>query len=112
MANKYSKQIEDTIEKNKQKYIDHLLKLVSIDTHDIGHGIEGGLEGNGQEYLIQVFEEMHADEIQKDPLTEEAIVKCNELYNEGNIGHNYENRFNVYATINGKSKKSILFSVC
>lgn len=40
MANKYSKQIEDTIEKNKQKYIDHLLKLVSIDTHDIGHGIE------------------------------------------------------------------------
>lgn len=110
MANKYSKQIEDTIEKNKQKYIDHLLKLVSIDTHDIGHGIEGGLEGNGQEYLIQVFEEMHADEIQKDPLTEEAIVKCNELYNEGNIGHNYENRFNVYATINGKSKKSILFN--
>ena len=44
MANKYSKQIEDTIEKNKQKYIDHLLKLVSIDTHDIGHGIQGGLE--------------------------------------------------------------------
>ena len=47
---KYSEIIEKTIEQNRQKYIDYLLKLVSIDTHDIGHGIDGGLEGEGQEY--------------------------------------------------------------
>ena len=52
----YKELIASTVEKNRQKYIDHLLKLVSIDTHDIGHGIEGGLEGAGQEYLVSVFE--------------------------------------------------------
>ena len=31
MEKNYSKLIEETVEKNKQKYIDHLLKLVSID---------------------------------------------------------------------------------
>lgn len=110
MAEEYSKRIEKTIEQNKQKYIDHLLKLVSIDTHDIGHGIDGGLEGQGQEYLISVFEEMKADTIEKDFLKEESIIKCKELYREGNLGHNYENRFNVYASLKGKSEKSILFN--
>ena len=110
MEKNYSKLIEETVEKNKQKYIDHLLKLVSIDTHDIGHGIEGGLEGNGQEYLMQVFEELNADKIEKDPLKEESILKCNELYGEGNTGHNYDNRFNVYAEIKGRSDKSLLFN--
>lgn len=110
MANEYSERIEKTIEQNKEKYIDYLLKLVSIDTHDIGHGIEGGLEKEGQEYLMQVFEQLDADEILKDPLKEESILKCNELYQEGNTGHNYENRFNVYATIKGASDKSLLFN--
>lgn len=31
----YKELIASTVEKNRQKYIDHLLKLVSIDTHDI-----------------------------------------------------------------------------
>lgn len=106
----YKELIASTVEKNRQKYIDHLLKLVSIDTHDIGHGIEGGLEGAGQEYLVSVFEEMGAQKIEKDPLKEESIVKCKELYWEGNTGHNYDNRFNVYATLKGKSDKSILFN--
>lgn len=110
MRKDYSERIEKTIEQNKEKYIDYLLKLVSIDTHDIGHGIEGGLEGEGQEYLVKVFEELNADKIEKDPLKEESIIKCKELYQEGNLGHNYENRFNVYATIQGKSDKSILFN--
>ena len=107
---KYSEIIEKTVEQNKQKYIDYLLKLVSIDTHDIGHGIDGGLEGEGQDYLAGVFEDMGADEVVKDPLSEEAVLKCNELYNEGNKGHNYDNRFNVYATFKGKTDKSILFN--
>lgn len=106
----YSKRIEETVEKNKKKYIDYLLRLVSIDTHDIGHGIDGGLEREGQEYLIELFKKLGAEEIEKDPLKEESIIKCHELYREGNQGHNYENRFNVYATIQGKSNKSILFN--
>lgn len=110
MLDNYSKRIDETIEKNKDKYIKYLLDLVSIDTHDIGHGIDGGLEGFGQEYLVKIFEEMKADHIERDPLTEEAIIKCNELYHEGNTGHNYDNRFNVYATLNGEKKKSILFN--
>ncbi len=102
--------IRETIEKNKEKYIDCLLKLASIDTHDIGHGIEGGLEAAGQEYLIELFKEMKADSIERDPLKEESILKCKELYREGNTGHNYDNRFNVYAQLKGKSEKSILFN--
>lgn len=102
--------IEEALEKNRQKYIDRLLKLVSIDTHDIGHGIDGGLEAAGQEYLAEVFQELGADTIERDPLNEESILKCKELYREGNPGHNYENRYNFYASFEGKSKKSILFN--
>ena len=47
--------LDQTLEKNKQKYIDRLLKLVSIDTHDIGHGIEGGLEAEGRNILRKFF---------------------------------------------------------
>ena len=67
--------LDQTLEKNKQKYIDRLLKLVSIDTHDIGHGIEGGLEAEGQEYLAEIFRDIGAEEIVRDPLKEESIIK-------------------------------------
>ena len=50
-----NKRIEKALEENKQKYIDHLLKLVSIDTHDIGHGIEGGLEAEGQDFMACII---------------------------------------------------------
>lgn len=104
------KRIQEALEANKQKYIDCLLKLVSIDTHDIGHGIEGGLEAAGQDYMAELFQELGADKVEKDPLKEESILKCKELYREGNTGHNYENRYNVYATFQGKQEKSILFN--
>lgn len=104
------KRIEEALEKNRQKYIDRLLKLVSIDTHDIGHGIDGGLEAAGQEYLAEVFHEIGADTVERDYLSEESILKCKALYREGNPGHNYENRYNVYATFQGKSERSILFN--
>ena len=102
--------LEEALNKNREKYINCLLKLVSIDTHDIGHGIEGGLEAKGQEYLAEIFHELGAEEIKRDQLKEESIVKCKGLYGEGNPGHNYENRYNVYATFSGKSEKSILFN--
>lgn len=105
-----NKKIEKALEQNKQKYINNLLKLVSIDTHDIGHGIEGGLEAEGQDFLAELFEAMGADEVIKDPLKEESIVKCKEKYREGNTGHNYDKRYNVYASFPGKTEKSILFN--
>lgn len=102
--------LDQTLEKNKQKYIDRLLKLVSIDTHDIGHGIEGGLEAEGQEYLAEIFRDIGAEEIVRDPLKEESIIKCKELYREGNLGHDYTNRYNLYGTFPGESKKTLLFN--
>lgn len=57
-----NKSIEKALEENKQKYIDYLLKLVSIDTHDIGHGIEGGLEAEGQDFMADLFHELGAGE--------------------------------------------------
>ena len=105
-----NRSIEKALEENKQKYIDYLLKLVSIDTHDIGHGFEGGLEAEGQDFMADLFHELGAGEVVKDPLKEDSIVKCKEQYREGNTGHNYENRYNVYASFPGKSKRSILFN--
>ena len=105
-----NRSIEKALEENKQKYIDYLLKLVSIDTHDIGHGIEGGLEAEGQDFMADLFHELGAGEVVKDPLKEDSIVKCKEQYREGNTGHNYENRYNVYASFPGKSKRTILFN--
>jgi acetylornithine deacetylase len=99
-----------TLLANREKYINRLLKLVEIDTRDIGHGIEGGLEGNGQKYLIDVFKELGADEIITDQLREEVIQKAIEMYHEGNPGHNYDNRYNVYATFKGEGGRSIMFN--
>ena len=36
--------LKEVLEQNKEKYIEELKKLVGIDTHDLGHGIDGGLE--------------------------------------------------------------------
>lgn len=104
------KQLEDALQRNKDKYIECLFNLIRRDSHDIGHGIDGGLEANGQEYIREIFKSLNADEIICDPLCEESIVKCKELYREGNTGHNYDNRYNVYAKFNGNGGKSILFN--
>ncbi len=107
----------DTIEKlrraladNKQYYIDRLTDLVAIDTRDIGHGIKGGLEQKGQEYLAALYKELGAADVQTEPMREEPITQAIAQYHEGNPGHNYDNRYNVYATFKGKREKSILFN--
>ncbi len=104
------KKLDEALKKNQDKYIDCLLNLIRRDSHDIGHGIDGGLEANGQEYIQEVLRELGANEIVCDPLSEESILKCKELYGEGNTGHNYENRYNVYGTFEGNGSKSILFN--
>ena len=36
------------------------MDLIAIDTHDLGHGISGGLEKQGQEYMVKLFADMGA----------------------------------------------------
>ena len=93
--------LKEVLEENKQAYIQRLMDLIAIDTHDLGHGIAGGLEKQGQEYMVKLFEDMGADSIRRDPMTEEAIKECLAKYQEGNIGHNYDDRYNVYAVFKG-----------
>ena len=33
--------LKEVLEQNKEKYIEELKNLVGIDTHDLGHGIDG-----------------------------------------------------------------------
>lgn len=101
--------LKDTLEKNKDKYISRLSDIVAIDTQDIGHGIDGGLEKEGQDYLIEMFKAMGAS-VEKDQLREEVIQRAIKEYNEGNPGHNYQDRYNVYAKFKGKGGKSIMFN--
>lgn len=105
------KKLLETFEKNKVEYLRHLKNLVAIDTQVIGHGILGGKEKEGQEYIEKLFQEMNADEILIEPMTEEIIQQGVEQYQEGNLGHNYEDRYNVIAKFKGNPEgKSILFN--
>lgn len=102
--------LKEVLEKNKQKYIDRLSELVAIDTHDLGHGIDGGLEKQGQDYMVELFRKMGA-EVTLDPMKEEDIEKCFSLYQEGNLGHQQTDRYNVYAHFNGeKPGKTLMFN--
>lgn len=105
-----NEKLRQTLEKNKDKYISRLAELVAIDTHDIGHGIEGGLEEKGQDYLVKMFEGMGASSVIKDQVTEEVIQRSLAEFKEGNSAHNYDGRYNVYATFKGNGGKSIMFN--
>lgn len=103
--------LKDTLEQHKKEYLQYLCDLVACDTQDLGHGIAGGREKAGQEYLEALFEKMGADEIVKDPMTEAAIQKCYDSYGEGNLGHNYDDRYNLYALFQGDDvSKTLMFN--
>lgn len=91
--------LKEVLEQNKEKYIEELKNLVGIDTHDLGHGIDGGLEKQGQEYMVNLFESMGADEITVDPMDEGCDSESYKKHQEGNLGHNQTDRANVYADI-------------
>lgn len=102
--------LRDTLEHHKEEYVQYLKDLVSIDTQDLCHGIAGGKEKRGQEYLRKLFESMKADKIEVDQMQEEVIQKSIKMHNEGNPGHCYEDRYNLYATFCGKGGRSLLFN--
>lgn len=104
------KQLERAFIENKEQYLEHLLELIRIDTQDIGHGIDGGREGNGQRYMMDLFQKMGAT-VRTQNMTEELIQQGIELYGEGNPGHNYEDRFNVVAEFTGLDQgQALLFN--
>ena len=80
------RELRTVLNERKEEYLTYLKELIEIDTHDIGHGIEGGLEKEGQEYIIRLFEKMNADSIEKDYLTEQKVQECMKIHHEGNQG--------------------------
>ena len=41
--------LKEVLDQKKETYIERLKELIAIDTHDIGHGIGGGLVKEGQD---------------------------------------------------------------
>ena len=99
-----------TLEAHKEEYIRCLMDLAALDTQDLGHGIAGGREAAGQDYLAQLYTRMGAESVVKDQLTEEVIQESLRQHQEGNPGHNYDGRYNVYATFKGKGGPSLMFN--
>ncbi|MFT4106117.1 MAG: ArgE/DapE family deacylase [Lacrimispora sp.] len=102
--------LREVLEKNKEEYIKYLSELIAIDTQDLGHGIAGGREKEGQDYLIRLLEAMGVDEIERDQMTEETITESIEKYKEGNPGHDYDGRYNVYGVFKGQKSRSLMFN--
>jgi acetylornithine deacetylase len=102
--------LKKTLSLHESEYIDRLTALVSIDTRDLGHGIKGGHEAKGQEYLKKLFQDIGADNIITEAMAEEPVQKAIKQYHEGNPGHNYENRYNLYGFFAGQNEHSIMFN--
>ena len=103
--------LRQTLAAHREEYLDILKQLVRCDTQCIGHGILGGKERAGLEVYEQVVRGMGA-QVQLEPLDEDSVQRAICTYNDGNAGHNYDDRYNVYATF-GKSepgKRSIAFN--
>lgn len=102
------RRLQQTMEAHRDEYLTPLLDLVGLDTQDIGHGIDGGREKNGQEYLERLLVDMGA-EVVREPLEENQIEEGIARYGEGNPGHDYRDRYNLIATFKGQGGRSILF---
>ena len=96
------------LQERREEYIAPLLDLVSRDTQVLGHGIEGGREKNGQEYLESLLRDMGARVI-REPMEESLVEEGRKRFGEGNPGHDYTDRYNLAATFSGGGGPSILF---
>ena len=67
--------LNKTFENKKSEYLECLKKFLSIDTQTIGHGILGGKEKEGQEYIESLLLELGA-EIRKEDLDENLLIKA------------------------------------
>ena len=104
--------LKATLQERESEYLRHLSELVSIDTQDLGHGIDGGLEEKGQIYLESLTRGFGA-ETKREPLSEETIAAGIARHGEGNPGHNYANpdRWNLAAFFEKDAAgRSIMFN--
>lgn len=101
--------LKEILINNKEDYIKHLMELISIDTQVIGHGIDGGKEKEGQLYIKKLLEELGGQVIVEE-MEEKNIVEALKKYNEGNLNHNYEDRFNLIGDFKGSGEKTLLFN--
>jgi acetylornithine deacetylase len=101
--------LRKTLERNREEYLKPLKDLVAIDTHCLGHGVEGGLEKEGQAYMARLMKELGA-EVEVRQMAEEDIQTALRLYREGNPGHNYDGRENVYGVFPGGGGRSLMFN--
>jgi acetylornithine deacetylase len=111
MYEKTGELLRRTITERADEYVRRLRELVAIDTQDIGHGIEGGREENGQLYLEKFLAELGADTA-REPLSEDIVSKGIGSYGEGNPGHNYKSpdRWNLSASFGRAAKgRSLIF---
>ena len=103
--------LKKTLREREDEYLSRLSELVSIDTRDLGHGIDGGLEEKGQVYLEDLMRTFGA-ETKREPLSEDIISEGIARYGEGNPGHNYTNpnRWNLAAFFEREAAgRSIMF---
>ena len=49
------KDLRETLREHKEEYLRYLMDLTAIDTHDLGHGILGGLEKAGQDMTVTLL---------------------------------------------------------
>ena len=103
--------LKKTLREREGEYLSYLSELVSIDTQDLGHGIDGGMEEKGQIFLENLMRGFGAD-TRREPLSEEIISEGIALHGEGNPGHNYVNpdRWNLAAFFERNAAgRSIMF---
>lgn len=101
--------LKQVLDAHREEYLQPLLELARLDTHCIGHGIDGGLEAAGQDYIAQLMRDMGA-QVRVVPMCEADIAAAIERYHDGNPGHNYEGRANVYGRFPGNGGRSIMFN--
>lgn len=88
-------EINNLIEKNKEKCLGFLKELISQDTTNKEHGVFGN-EMNAQRVMIDKLNSLGMEVDAFEPDNAEL-----EKFPEVNHGHNYENRPNVVATLKG-----------
>ena len=105
--------LKQALEANKEMYLNPLKELINIDTQNIGHGILGGKEYQGQIYLEKLLTSLGFS-VSREPIDEDRISYAAINLLEGNPGHNYSypnDRFNLLATRHtSKQYADILFN--
>lgn len=97
-----------TLAERREEYLARLTDLVARDTRVLDHGVGGGREAAGQEYLEELLTRMGA-RVEREPLEEEAIREGMRLHGEGNPGHDLTDRWNLSALFPGGNGPSLLF---